>query len=177
MAQYTGKQKWRREPEFDRQFQERRSHITCPKCNASLGDAWEEKGQRKYQYYRNFARQFLDDRRYITCPKCSLLLGEVVWMPPTRGDWARYFFTESWKGSACIAITLGVGVGAAFLLASFMHNPSLVFRDTMLRVILTVAFATQTAAWSFGFFYLFLACEIGSSEKEDGWDDWWWYNW
>lgn len=97
--------------------------------------------------------------------------------PPTRGDWVRYFFTEIWKGSACIAITLGMGVGAAFFLVYFMRSTPLDFREAMVGVISAVYFITMVSAWSFGFFCLFLACEIRSSEKEDGWNDWWWYNW
>jgi len=100
MVQNIGKQKWRREPAFDRQFREGRSHITCPKCNASLGDAWEEKGQRKYQFHRNFDRQFRDDRRHITCPKCSLLLAEVIGMPPTVWEWIKYICVYK-EGKSC----------------------------------------------------------------------------
>lgn len=94
MSENVGKQQYRWVPEFEVRIRDGRSHITCPKCNASLGDSWEEKGKRKYKYDGVLMRQFLDDRRNITCPRCSFLLGEMYRLPPTIMDWCRAFNEE-----------------------------------------------------------------------------------
>ena len=119
MSCTVGKKKWRREPEFERQFQDGRKHITCPKCQASLGDVWEEKGHWKWRAVSNFRRQFLDDRRHLTCPRCSLLLGEVYWLPPTAWDWIRHIFSGNmgWKGRALVSLIAGMVVALALTIS------------------------------------------------------------
>ncbi|MEI6313966.1 MAG: hypothetical protein WCO89_03785, partial [Syntrophus sp. (in: bacteria)] len=86
MARNVGKQGWRAEPGLARQFEERRNHLTCPKCHASLGDALAGKGEQKYLYCAGMRRQLIAGCRELTCPRCSFVVGEVYWLPPTVLD-------------------------------------------------------------------------------------------
>jgi hypothetical protein len=125
MAENMGKKRWRWEPEFDRQFKEGKEHITCPKCNASLGDHWTDRGRKQWRAVPEFRQQFQDGRRHVTCPRCSLLVGSAFWLPPTFWDRVSYLFGEhmDWRGKTIASVALGVLVTLGFDIFAFAMHP------------------------------------------------------
>ncbi|MEI7636056.1 MAG: hypothetical protein WCJ37_02035 [Syntrophus sp. (in: bacteria)] len=173
MAKNIGKQRWTAEPELLRQFHEGRSHITCPKCHTSLGDAWEEKGKRSYQYVVGLKHQFQEGRRHITCPRCSFLLGEVYWLPPTLGERIQYVceyttadmsFRTRWVVAlifavAAIVVPMGIAVHE--------HGRLIVHFSWEGIFSLCVIFLVV-----FGFVWLFLSPGSGRYAADDDWLYW-----
>ncbi|HAJ26535.1 MAG TPA: hypothetical protein DCG53_04715 [Syntrophus sp. (in: bacteria)] len=174
MASARGKKRWRKESEFDRQFKEGKEHITCPHCNASLGDHWTDKKGKHYSFHPNVLYQFGDDRRHVTCPKCSALLGEVYWEEPTTCDRVKYFFRESWKGVASMSLMFW---GALLLVCAGIgaYNGKPV-PDLMTDYVVQ-GLALVVAAISFPCFLLFQLVFLSKkSPGRDDWDEWWWYD-
>ncbi len=174
MARNIGKQRWTAEPELLRQFHEGRSHITCPKCHTSLGDAWEEKGERSYQYVVGLKHQFQEGRRHIACPRCSFLLGEVYWLPPTLGERIQYVceyttadmsFRTRWVVSLIIAVAI-MGVMMGFVL----HDS----RMSLVAYVSSVKLAWLLLAglMIFAFIWLFLSPGSGRYAADDDWLYW-----
>ena len=165
----VGKKKWHWVPEFDRQFHDGRSHITCPKCSASLGDAWEEKGGRIWSPVGAFEHQYWGDRRHLTCPRCSLLLGEAYWLHPTVWDRITYIFSErSGVMGMLIASFIIVMVPAMLAVVAFTYTGvtpiSVVLNDFIFLCCLVLPL------WIGAFLAL-----GGHYNAADDDDDWWWF--
>jgi len=117
MAINIGKQRWYGVPGVDKQFQEKRDYLTCPKCQTFLADInpiWLASPE--------FGRQFSEGRVHLTCPKCDFLVGKVRWDRPTIWNWIKYVNDGrvTWKG--CAVVALIVGVVAMVLMGLFVSG-------------------------------------------------------
>ncbi|MFA5180606.1 MAG: hypothetical protein WC405_04750 [Syntrophales bacterium] len=174
MTRHIGKKRWRLEPEFKQQFKDGKEHITCPKCNASLGDHWIDKKGKHYDYRPAIERQLWDDRRHIACPKCSELLAVVYWEEATPWERVRSFFLVGWKGLACLSVLVWVFVVALSAgLGAYNGKPVWnIANDWLTHMI-----ALMAASWSFPVFLIFrLLWFYEPPPGPDDWNDWWYYD-
>ena len=173
MTHGIGKKKWRWQPAFDRQLQDGRSHITCPKCNASLGDAWDGKGGREWSPVGAFAHQYQDGRQHLTCPRCSFLLGKAYWQHPTAWDWIKYIFSERASVMGWLAATFIIAVG---LLLTTIVGISLTRSDrTFMGMIMQIPDGEFLVCFGIIWMFAFLVFWISHVTTDDGDDGWWWF--
>ena len=171
MTHGIGKKKWRWQPAFDRQLQDGRSHITCPKCNASLGDAWDGKGGREWSPVGAFAHQYQDGRQHLTCPRCSFLLGQAYWQHPTAWDWIKYIFSERSGVTGMLAASLIIVVGASTLgVAAYSYTGAIPVTVFLKEINFTILCWVGIPLW----ILTFLALWGHENTTDDDW--WWWWN-